>query len=515
MEHLLLGLAFVFIFLSPLIYGHSTNEVKNLCSKTPYPKPCEFFLSSEPKYGIIDNDQDFLKALMNLTLDKAMQADENMKSLGPKCHNKREKAAWDDCLKLYEYTINRLKKSADLAKKYSHDDTQTWLSAALTDLETCQAGFIELGVTKNVMPLLNNNVSFLVANTLAMNHKGKKAKLPSYKGTFPTWVSPGDRKLLQGSSPGDNANIVVAQDGSGQYETVAAGVAAAKSKSGKGRFVIYVKAGTYKENVEISSKNIMLVGDGIGKTIITGSRSVGGGSTTFNSATVAVVGDGFICRGITFRNTAGAKNEQAVVLRSGSDLSVFYQCSFEGYQDTLYVLSNRQFYKDCDIYGTVDFIFGNAAVVFQNCNIRPRKPPNGTNAITAQGRTDPNQNTGIVIHNSRITPSEELKADQGSVDTYLGRPWKEYSRTVIIKTFMDGFIRPEGWLPWSGGFALKTLFYAEYANTGAGSSTVNRVGWPGYRVFTSASEASEFTVGNFIAGDSWLPATNVPFNTGL
>lgn len=220
---------------------------------------------------------------MNLALDKAMQADENMKGLGPKCHDKFEMAAFDDCLKLYDYTINRLKKTVDPHKKYSQVDTQTWLSAALTNLETCQAGFIELGVTQNVLPLMHNNVSFLVANTLAMN-KGKDTK-PTYKGAFPTWFSPGDRKLLQASSsPGDTADIVVAQDGSGQYKTVAAGVAAAKS--GSGRFVIYVKAGTYNENVEITSKNIMLVGDGIGKTIITGSRSVGGGSTTFNSATV-------------------------------------------------------------------------------------------------------------------------------------------------------------------------------------------------------------------------------------
>lgn len=78
----------------------------------------------------------------------------------------------------------------------------------------------------------------------------------------------------------------------------------------------------------------------------------------------AVVGDGFITQDITFRNTAGATNHQAVALRSGSDLSVFYRCSFEGYQDTLYVYSDRQFYRECDIYVTVDFIFGDATVVF-------------------------------------------------------------------------------------------------------------------------------------------------------
>ena len=79
--------------------------------------------------------------------------------------------------------------------------------------------------------------------------------------------------------------------------------------------------------------------------------------------------------------------------RNGADLSTFYHCSFEGYQDTLYTHSLRQFYRECDIYGTVDFIFGNAAVVFQDCNIYPRLPLQGQfNAIsiTAQGGTDPN-----------------------------------------------------------------------------------------------------------------------------
>lgn len=229
----------------------------------------------------------------------------------------------------------------------------------------------------------------------------------------------------------------------------------------------------------------------------------------------AVVGDNFIARDITIRNTAGPNNHQAVALRSGSDLSVFYRCSFEGYQDTLYVHSQRQFYRECDIYGTVDFIFGNAAVVLQNCNIFARKPPNRTNTLTAQGRTDPNQNTGIIIHNCRVTAASDLKPVQSSVKTFLGRPWKQYSRTVYIKTFLDSLINPAGWMEWSGNFALNTLYYAEYMNTGPGSSTANRVKWRGYHVLTSPSQVSQFTVGNFIAGNSWLPATNVPFTSGL
>ncbi|KAK6240004.1 hypothetical protein QUC31_005473 [Theobroma cacao] len=502
-------------FLVPAVLGYGTNAVRSWCSKTPNPQPCEYFLSNDPKNTPIKDEPDFLKISMQLALERAERAQSHTYLLGPKCRNKREKAAWADCLNLYELTILRLNKTVDSSTKLNKDDAQTWLSTALTNLETCRTGFIELGVPDYILPMMSNNVSNLISNTLALNKAPYKE--PSYKDGFPTWVKPGDRKLLQSSSPASRANIVVAQDGSGNYKTIKDAISAASKRSGSGRYVIYVKAGTYKENVEIRSKlkNIMLVGDGIGKTIITGSKSVGQGSTTFNSATVAAVGDGFIARDITIRNTAGPQNHQAVSLRSGSDLSVFYRCSFEGYQDTLYVHSERQFYRECDIYGTVDVIFGNAAVVLQNCNIYARRPPNKTNTVTAQSRTDPNQNTGIIIHNSRVTAASDLKPVQSSVKTYLGRPWKQYSRTVFMKTFLDSLINPAGWMEWDGNFALNTLYYAEYMNTGTGSSTSNRVKWRGYHVLTSASEASKFTVSNFLAGNSWLPATGVPFTSGL
>lgn len=150
-------------------------------------------------------------------------------------------------------------------------------------------------------------------------------------------------------------------------------------------------------------------------------------------------------------------------------------------------------------------------MVLQNCNIYARNPPNKINTLTAQGRTDPNQNTGISIHDSRVAAASSLSG----VKTYLGRPWKEYSRTVYLKTYLDSIVNPAGWYPWSGNFALNTLYYGEYMNTGPGSSTANRVNWKGYHVITSATEASKFDVQSFISGGSWLPPTGVPFTSGL
>ncbi|KAL6201010.1 hypothetical protein ACLB2K_024725 [Fragaria x ananassa] len=285
---------------------------------------------------------------------------------------------------------------------------------------------------------------------------------------------------------GVEANVVVAKDGSGKYKSVKEAVAAAPDKSTT-RYVIYVKKGTYKENVEVvkNKKNLMIVGDGMDTTIITGSLNVVDGSTTFNSATLAAVGDGFIAQDIWFQNTAGPDKHQAVALRVGADQSVINRCRIDAYQDTLYAHSNRQFYRDCYITGTVDFIFGNAAVVLQNCKIVARKPASGqNNMVTAQGRTDPNQNTGTSIQKCDVIASSDLEPST-----------------------IGDHIDPTGWSIWSGDFALKTLYYGEYANSGPGAGTSKRVTWAGYHVIKTASEAQSFTVAGLIQGGSWLKST--------
>lgn len=227
----------------------------------------------------------------------------------------------------------------------------------------------------------------------------------------------------------------------------------------------------------------------------------------------AVEGTGFLGVNLTISNTAGAAKHQAVALRVSADNATLYNCIFEGYQDTLYTHSLRQFYRECDIYGTVDFIFGNAAVVLQNCNIYARLPLSGQfNAVTAQGRTDPNQNTGTSIHNCTIKATPELAASPAT-KSYLGRPWKQYSRTVYMQSFIDSFIDPAGWKEWDGTMNLNTSYYAEFNNSGPGSDTSQRVSWAVGVI--NATVANSFTVSQFLAGDRWLPPTDVPYTGGL
>ncbi|PKA57701.1 Pectinesterase 3 [Apostasia shenzhenica] len=555
------------------------------CAGTLFPSLCLSTLLSIPELAKTPLPA-VIAAAVNHTADSVRSSYHNCSVIfhRPSFLDFRQRIALSDCLDLLDVSLDFLHLAvSDLC--LSNPSTRlaelfTILSAAITDQFTCLDGFAFVPEAESIRPQIEHALVHtyrLVSNALAMAKKippppGVGAKGEPFegygkmKGGFPAWVSRKDRRLLAAAPGGLKADLVVATDGSGNFTTVGAAVAAAPNNSAA-RFVIYIKAGAYFENVEVGTNkiNLMFVGDGIGNTVIKANRNVVDGWTTFRSATVAVVGNGFIgrdltiensagpskhqlfalrtgadlsafyrCsfvgyqehpsvvgngfigRDLTIENSAGPSKHQAVALRTGADLSAFYRCSFVGYQDTLYVHSLRQFYRECDIYGTIDIVFGDSPVVLQSCNFYARKPnPSQKNVFTAQGREDPNQNTGISIQSSKIAAAADLVPVLSQFQTYLGRPWKKYSRTVILQSFLDSLIDPAGWLEWNGSFALDTLFYGEYQNRGPGANTTARVKWPGYRVITSAAEAMKFTVGDFIQGDQWLKGYGIPYTSGL
>ncbi|KAF3652118.1 putative pectinesterase/pectinesterase inhibitor 61 [Capsicum annuum] len=504
-----------------------SQAMAHTCSRTLYPSLCLNSLINFPGANSA-SDNDLVHISVNLTLqrfDKALYVASDINNLQM---NTQTRSAYDDCLELLEESIDLLSQSLTSvfpgdsnSPTGSTNDVMTWLSAALTNQDTCTDGFAD--VTGNVKDHMSENLkdlSELVSNALAIyaaangdddfsgipiqNRRRRLMHFEKYHDEFPKWMSRRDRKLMNKSVSAIQADIIVAKDGTGTVKTIAEAIKKVPEKSNK-RTIIYVKAGRYEENnLKVGRKkmNVMFIGDGKGKTVITGGKTA--------------TGAGFIARDMTFENYAGPNDHQAVALRIGGDHAVVFRCNIIGYQDTLYVHSQRQFYRECDIYGTVDFIFGNAAVVIQNCNIYARKPmANQKNTITAQNRKDPNQNTGISIHACKILATSDLEASKGSFPTYLGRPWKMYSRTVYMLSNMGDHIHPQGWLEWNGNFALNTLYYGEYMNFGPGAALGKRVTWPGYRVIKSVEEASKFTVSKFIYGSSWLPSTGVSFLAGL
>ncbi|KAL8167720.1 hypothetical protein V2J09_009219 [Rumex salicifolius] len=522
-----------------------------VCNSTQFPGYCKGVLQTDNttanvyEYGYFSVKKSMSQANKFLKLVNKYLSKSKSKRLTPSAVG-----ALNDCQLLAQLNIDYLtdafstvgaaNKTLSFAKA---DDVQTFLSGIITNMQTCLDG---LKSTASAWSLRNglssplSDDSKLFSVSLALITKGwvpKKKKGPfksgkkhsGFKqGRLPLKMSEVNRQIFEKASRRKLADdeevmisdiVTVSKDGNGTFTTIMEAVAAAPNSTHEtdGYFLIYVTAGVYEEYVTVDKKKkyVMMIGDGINQTVITGNRSVVDGWTTFNSATLAVVGTGFVAVNITVRNTAGAVKHQAVAVRNGADLSTFYSCSFEAYQDTLYAHSLRQFYRECDVYGTVDFIFGNAAAVFQNCNIYPRLPmANQFNAITAQGRTDPNQNTGISLHNCTVRPADDLAASNSTTQTYLGRPWKLYSRTVYLQSHIDAFINPVGWRDWNGTFALDTLYYGEFNNTGPGSNITNRVTWPGFHVM-NATDAANFIASSFLLADDWLSSTGVPYFTGF
>ncbi|GKD28917.1 pectinesterase inhibitor domain containing protein, partial [Tanacetum coccineum] len=466
-----------------------TSLIKSSCTTTLYPDICYSTLSTVTEKLLTEKD------VIELTITKTKETiRDNLHTINnliaiPNLST-RAKLGLNDCLQMVDGTLQQLDIVIQELKAYPNkksirhhaNDLKTLMSTTITNKESCLDSLSHKDASskqlrKSIIQGLDHGGK-MCSNVLAMikdmtdKDIAKEAdfNILNYNlnqdKVWPEWLSAGDRKLLQSGNVTPNATV--STDGSGDYTTVVAAVEAAPSNS-KSRYVIKITKGVYMENVEIPSTktNLMFIGDGRSKTIINASKSVAGGSTTFNSATVAAVGERFLARDITFQNAAGPSGEQAVALRVGSDLSAFYKCGMDGYQDTLFVHSNRQFYVDCLIVGTIDFIFGNAAAVFQDCDIQARRPnPNQMNMVTAQGRTDPNQNTGIVVQKCKIKATSDLKPVQTTFPTYLGRPWKKYSRTVVMQSSISDVIVPAGWYPWDGDFALDTLYYREYKNKG-------------------------------------------------
>lgn len=512
-----------------------SRAMARTCSKTLYPSLCLRSLLDFPG-STAASEAELVHISVNVTLRKASAAVNTINDVNNLEMDTLVRSAYEDCLELLDDSVDLLDRSLSSLQSggSSPDDVATWLSAALTNHDTCSEGFsgVKNGTVKDSVADRLKDMTELVSNSLAIfastdggdefagvpigNRRRRKLL---EQGEFPEWLSESDRKLLSMPVSPIRADIIVAKDGSGTVKTISEAIKKVPEHSTR-RTIIYIKEGLYEEHntLKIGKKktNVMLVGDGKGKTVISGSKSVAEQLTTFHTASFAASGRGFIAKDITFQNTAGPVKHQAVALRVGADHAVVYRCQIIGYQDTLYVHSQRQFYRECDIYGTVDFIFGNAAVVIQKCNIYARKPlPDQKNTITAQNRKDPNQITGISIHASNILATPDLEASKGTFPTFLGRPWKMYSRTVYMLCYMGDHVDPRGWLEWNGDFALSTLYYGEYMNNGPGAGLAQRVTWPGYRVIKLETEASRFTVSHLISGSSWLPSTGVAFLSGL
>jgi pectinesterase len=267
-------------------------------------------------------------------------------------------------------------------------------------------------------------------------------------------------------------SCTVAQDGSGDFTTIQAAIDACKSFPDT-RITIHIKNGIYKEKILVPEHNTMLtfIGEDAEKTVITWGDYFGsvsrGKNSTFYTYTMMVEANDFIAENLTIENSAGPVG-QAVALNVTGDRCVFRNCRFLGNQDTLYTAgqNSRGYFENCYIEGTTDFIFGAATVLFNHCTIHSKSNSYITAASTPQGKA-----YGYVFMNCTLTAADGVNS------VYLGRPWRDYARTVFINCNIGAHIRPEGWSNWKDTQRDKSAYYAEYKNTGPGASTGKRVAW--------------------------------------
>jgi len=310
---------------------------------------------------------------------------------------------------------------------------------------------------------------------------------------------------------------VVAADGTGDFQTVQRAVdhVLDNPPSKVSGAILEIRPGTYRERVKIprDRPRLTLLGQDAARTMITSSVSAAAAGGTFFSPVVEVNGDGFEARNITFENSFGV-GSQAVAVSLYSDRAVFHNCRFTGWQDTLYAAWGRQYYRDCFIEGHVDFIFGDAAAVFDRCEIHSR----GSGYIAAHSRTHPDEPTGFVFRACKLTGEPGLlrpaqpaaagaeapfPASDSGKGVFLGRPWRSCARVVYLDCSMGGHIRPEGWDNWSNAANEKTACFAELGSTGPGSNPAARVVWA--RELTPAGAAA-FVPEVFLKGaDGWNP----------
>lgn len=308
--------------------------------------------------------------------------------------------------------------------------------------------------------------------------------------------------------------IMVKQDGTGDAMTIAEAFTLAMQTENDMAVEIQIGAGVYKEKLDLERNNVTLVGESAEQTIITfddyGLFMMPDGIKrgTFRSYTMYVHGDKFKAKNITFQNTAGfgPKVGQAVAVYADGARMTFENCRFTGRQDTLFTAplpptvvewggfrgprenaprdNGTHYYKNCYIEGDVDFIFGGATAFFEECEIKSLNRDQEVNGYITAASTPEGREYGYVFDKCRFT------SDCAPESVYLGRPWRSFAKTVIMRSELGAHIKKEGWHDWNKEEARELTFYAEYENYGPGAATGERVAWSHQ---LTKEEAEQFT----------------------
>ncbi len=295
-------------------------------------------------------------------------------------------------------------------------------------------------------------------------------------------------------------DYVVAQDGSGDFFTVQEAINTVPDFRKDVRTTILIRKGTYKEKLIIpeSKINISLIGENGAVLTYDGFANkknvFGENMGTSGSSSCYIYAPDFYAENITFENSSGPIG-QAVACFVSADRVYFKNCRFLGFQDTLYTYSkqSRQYYEDCYIEGTVDFIFGWSTAVFNRCHIHSKRD----GYVTAPS-TDKGKKYGYVFYDCKLTAEPE------ATKVYLSRPWRPYAQAVFIRCELGKHILPIGWNNWGKKENEKTVFYAEYESRGEGAHPKARAAFS-----QQLKNLKGYEINAVLAGeDGWNPIEN-------
>ncbi len=344
--------------------------------------------------------------------------------------------------------------------------------------------------------------------------------------------------LLFGVSFGQY-NTVVDINGSGSFTTIQAAINAAPTAQ-TAPYVIYIKKGKYHEVVTIPTTKpfIQLIGESLAETILSydnysGKPTPAGGTYgTSTSATLNISAADCMVMNLSVENATGygidanaipvpatGDGPQALAINVTADRVVFYNCRFNGGQDTVYTggVGNRNYFKNCYIDGNTDFIFGDATVVYDTCVIYPRtRLDNSAGGYVTAVNTKAVSKYGYVFRDCKLTKN------RGFTNYTLGRPWQSgsggvFNKTVFLNTLMGSNISAPGWTLFDANSDTNTIYYGEY-NAAHYDNTAfdvsKRVTWSHQ---LSAQEAAKyynndtiFMNANTPSTTTWKPATVWP-----
>ncbi|WP_276356353.1 pectinesterase family protein [Cohnella caldifontis] len=319
-------------------------------------------------------------------------------------------------------------------------------------------------------------------------------------------------------------HVTVAADGSGDCKSIQEAVDRIPDGIVEPTTIL-VKNGIYREKLFIGKPFVRLIGEDPARTIVTfgdhATKTFPNGEPyhTFNAYTAFIGGDDFTAERITFENAAGPGEQvgQALAAYVDADRAVFRECRFLGFQDTLFTgplpprprdrasfggpregaptRPARQYYERCHIEGDVDFIFGSATAVFDRCDI-----------VSKRGGWISAPSTPEGVPFGYVFIGCTLIGDAAARSVYLGRPWRNFAKTVFLDCWMGEHIHPEGWSRWNASESVASVEFAEYGNRGPGASDGGtRVDWS--RQLTP-EDASLYTVARILGGDDgWNPSS--------